>query len=104
MANDLTFRKANTGNLMKINLLLPKVSKLYGSSHPEILEVQKVFEMMKKKTMAAMMGRTGNPELNEEFTSLREITNNYTVPDDVNENFATVYKAFEEVNKVYQTL
>lgn len=104
MAKEFTFRKANSGNLMKINLQLPKVAKGYGDSHPEILELQKVFEVMKKKTMAAMIGRKGNPELSEEFDRIREITNNYTVPEGVNENFVAVYRAFEEIDKVYQTL
>ena len=104
MAKEFTFRKANSGNLMKINLQLPKVAKGYGDSHPEILELQKVFEVMKKKTMAAMIARKGNPELSEEFDRLREITNNYTVPDGVDENFVAIYKAFEEIDRVYQTL
>ena len=104
MSKDFTFRKANAGNLMKINLLLSKVSKLYGNSYPEILEVEKVFEGMKKKTMAAMVARSGNPELSEELAKLREITNNYTAPEDVNDNYKAVYKAFEEIDKVYQTM
>ncbi|NLJ91242.1 MAG: hypothetical protein GX323_10140 [Clostridiales bacterium] len=104
MSKEFTFRKANQANLMKINLLLPKLVKEYGDSHPEILEVKKVFEGMKKKTMAAMIGRKGNPELSQEFASLRQLTTNYTVPKGVNDNFEALYKAFEEADRVYKTL
>jgi iron-sulfur cluster repair protein YtfE (RIC family) len=44
------------------------------------------------------------PELNEEFAKLREITNNYTVPDDVCESYEAVYNMLAELDKAYQAM
>ena len=42
------------------------------------------------------------PDLNEEFAQLREITNNYTVPEDVCESYEAVYKMLAELDQAYQ--
>ncbi|MGI6499248.1 MAG: hypothetical protein ACOX0U_10745 [Oscillospiraceae bacterium] len=41
------------------------------------------------------------PELNEEFARLREVTNDYTVPDDVCESYEAVYNMLAELDKAY---
>lgn len=37
--------------------------------------------------------------LDEEFKNLREITNNYTVPEDVCESYEEVYNLLEKLDK-----
>ena len=40
--------------------------------------------------------------LDEEFKSLREVTNNYAIPSDVCESYEAVYNMLEEVDTAYQ--
>jgi regulator of cell morphogenesis and NO signaling len=77
---------------------VPIVARVHGPNHPEFYEVRKLFEIIYDKTKEA--GST-KPVLNEEFTKLRKITNNYKVPSDVCESYAAVYKMLEEVDKAY---
>jgi regulator of cell morphogenesis and NO signaling len=53
---------------------------------------------MHKKLKAA-----GNekPELISEFQQLRDVTDNYTVPDDVCESYAAVYKMLAALDEAY---
>lgn len=40
--------------------------------------------------------------LDEEFKNLREITNNYSVPEDVCESYEEVYNLLEKLDKNYK--
>ncbi|NLX86618.1 MAG: iron-sulfur cluster repair di-iron protein, ric, partial [Clostridiales bacterium] len=44
----------------------------------------------------------GKPDLDSELKQLREITNNYTVPDGVCESCEAVYNMLAEIDKAYQ--
>jgi regulator of cell morphogenesis and NO signaling len=41
------------------------------------------------------------PELSEEFSRLREITDNYKVPGDVCESYEAVYNMLAELDNAY---
>lgn len=99
MFKESIFRKENKGNLMKLQLLMASVVKTHGNDYPEILEVLNVFENMKKKVMAA---GAEYPDLREEFIQFRKITNNYKIPEGVNDKYATIYKALSEIDKNIQ--
>ena len=43
------------------------------------------------------------PNLDNEFKQLREITDNYTVPDDVCESYEAVYNMLAEIDEAYQS-
>lgn len=88
------------GNQLKtLGQYVPIVDRVHGDNHPEFHEVREVFEVLVKKIKD---GGAEKPDLNEEFAQLREITENYTVPDDVCESYEAVYKMLEEVDKAYQ--
>ncbi|WP_106449881.1 iron-sulfur cluster repair di-iron protein, ric [Trichococcus alkaliphilus] len=78
---------------------VPIVARVHGKNHPEFHEVHQIFNAIIDKTKAAGIV---NPDLNEEFIKLREISNNYTVPDDVCESYEAVYKMLAEVDEAYQ--
>ena len=78
---------------------VPIVARVHGGNHPEFHKVHELFNMINKKTKESGLER---PELNEEFTKLRDITDEYTVPDDVCESYEAVYKMLAEVDKAYQ--
>jgi iron-sulfur cluster repair protein YtfE (RIC family) len=99
MANKQIFNQAKAKHFQTLKQYVPIVARVHGKSHPEFHEVHRLFDEMSKKIKGS---GTEVPELNEEFTALREITNNYTVPDDVCESYEAVYNMLAELDKAYQ--
>lgn len=99
MSKQLTFNEVKKNQFPTLEQYVPIVARVHGKNHPEFHEVRKLFDVINEKTKEAGLER---PELNEEFTKLREITNNYTVPSDVCESYEAVYKMLSEVDKAYQ--
>jgi iron-sulfur cluster repair protein YtfE (RIC family) len=95
---NMDFNRVKAEHLKTLEQYVPIVARVHGGSHPEFLEVQEIFETMHKKLKAA-----GNekPELISEFQQLREVTDNYTVPDDVCESYAAVYKMLAALDEAY---
>jgi iron-sulfur cluster repair protein YtfE (RIC family) len=77
---------------------VPVVDRVHGNYHPEFHDVRKLFDTIKGKLKEA---GTVKADLGEEFTKLREITNNYTVPGDVCESYEAVYKMLSELDEAY---
>ncbi|NLD49875.1 MAG: iron-sulfur cluster repair di-iron protein, ric [Clostridiaceae bacterium] len=98
MLKQLTFTQAKEQHLKILSQYVPVVSRVHGGSHPEFYEVQKIFDAINGKIKEA---GSIKPELNDEFTKLREITNNYTVPEDVCESYEAVYRMLAEIDKAY---
>lgn len=92
------FQAAVERNLKLLETYVPIVDRVHGEHHPEFHEVRRVFEWLTTKLGAA--GGEG-PELAEEFSELRAITNNYTVPGDVCETYEAVYKMLAELDQAY---
>ena len=93
------FKEVKERNFERLEQFVPVVARVHGGSHPEFHDVKRVYDSISEKTRAA-----GNekPNLDNEFKELREITNNYTVPNDVCESYEGVYKMLEEVDEAYQ--
>lgn len=98
MSKELTFNKAKDTHFKTLVQYVPIVDRVHGEHHPEFHEVRKLFESINKKTEGAGAKK---PELNEEFTKLREITDNYTVPGDVCESYEAVYNMLSDLDKAY---
>lgn len=98
MAN-LTFNQAKERNFERLEQFTPIVDRVHGDNHPEFHEVKTLWESIYEKSQASDAEK---PELDEEFTQLRAITDNYTVPGDVCESYEAVYNMLEEVDKAYQ--
>lgn len=98
MSNQLTFNQAKEKYFKTLILYVPVVSKVHGNSHPEFYQVHALFDAIHEK-----MKNTGlkKPELNEEFAKLREITSDYTVPEDVCESYEAVYNMLAELDQAY---
>jgi iron-sulfur cluster repair protein YtfE (RIC family) len=94
-----TVNNAMERNLITLSQYVPIVARVHGGSHPEFLEVRRVFNQLHDKIRAA---EDQQPELNHEFQELRQITNNYTVPTDVCESYEAVYKMLSELDRAYQ--
>lgn len=82
-----------------LRLFTTAISPAHGKDYPEILKVQTLFETMKTKTEES---GSNKPNLETEFTQLREVTHNYTVPKNACMPHATVYKLLAEAEEAYQ--
>jgi regulator of cell morphogenesis and NO signaling len=98
MAN-VTFNEAREKHFEKLEQFTPIVDRVHGDNHPEFHEVKNLWEQIHEKTEATDAEK---PELDTEFSRLREITDNYTVPGDVCESYEAVYNMLEEVDAAYQ--
>ena len=98
MTNDLIFNEVKKTYFQRLKQYVPIVAKVHGGNHPEFHEVRNLFETIIEKTKEA---GSKKPEINEEFTKLREITDNYTVPGDVCESYEAVYNMLAEIDKAY---
>lgn len=90
------FNEVFTNYVEKLNLYTNAITKAHGESHPEAFEVRELFEAINKKVTEKDL------DLNEEFTKLREVTDNYKVPGDVCETYAATYEMLSELDKAYE--
>ena len=93
-----TFNDAKEKNFERLEQFTPIVDRVHGENHPEFHKVKELWEKIQEKTEAS---GSKKPELDTEFTKLREITNNYMVPDDVCESYEAVYNMLEEIDAAY---
>lgn len=100
MSKQINFNEVKKNQFPKLEQIVPIVERVHGEHHPEFHEVRKIFDTINEKSKEAGLER---PELNEEFTKLREITDNYKVPGDACEAYESVYNMLAEIDKAYQT-
>lgn len=87
-------------HLKTLKQYVPVVARVHGGHHPEFYEVQKLFDTIQEKT------KKGSPkpaDLAEEFSRLRAVTNQYTVPDDVCESYEAVYMMMAKLDEAFHT-
>lgn len=99
MSKQFTFDQVKEGQFKVLEKYVPIVARVHGGNHPEFHEVHKLFDAIIKKTKEAGANK---PQLNEEFSRLREVTNNYTVPGGVCESYEAVYNMLAEADQAYQ--
>lgn len=99
MKQGLKFYETNRKVLQTLKQYVPVVDRVHGAAHPEFHDVRALFEAILEKMTTA-----GNDELNlnDEFVQLRQITDNYTVPDDVCESYEAVYSMLAEIEESYK--
>lgn len=93
-----TFDEVTKEHLETLQRYVPVVARVHGNSHPEFLEVHKLFTAISRKISGAASAK---PDLSEEFAGLREITTNYTVPSDVCESYEAVYSMLADLDRAY---
>ena len=94
------FNDVKEKNLEILEQYVPIVARVHGGTHPEFLEVRKLFDLMNAKIKEA---GTKKPKIDDEFKRLREVTNNYRVPSDTCESYEAVYKMLAELDEAYQS-
>ena len=98
MTNDTNFNEAATRLFPVLKQYVPIVDRVHGEHHPEFHEVRALFNTLVEKTEAK---KSNTPELIDEFTKLRLITDSYTIPGDVCETYAAVYNMLSELDKAF---
>lgn len=93
------FNEAIQRNLERLEQFVPVVARVHGGTHPEFHNVRKLFDDINEKIKEV---GSEKPELDNELQKLREITNNYTIPNDVCESYEAVYNMLAELDESYQ--
>lgn len=96
----LTFKETNKIYLKRLAQFVPIVDRVHGANHPEFHQVRSIFEKLLEKVKNTGVN---NLDLTEEFSELRNVTSNYTIPNDVCETFEAVYNMLEEIDKSYHS-
>ena len=73
---------------------MPVVERVHGPHHAEIYDVAKVYEAMKDHLEQ-------NQPLEGDFEKLRDLTDNYRVPEDVCESYEVIYRMLSELDQTY---
>lgn len=101
MTNNPLFLRLATKHFQTLEKYVPVVSKVHGKTHPEFYEVHKYYDSLAKKIKSSDSNLS---DLSSEFQKLREITNNYSVPNGVCESYEAVYSMLSELDKAYHAL
>lgn len=96
--NETPFQQAKLAHLKTLSQYIPIVDRVHGFAHPEFHDVRSVFDIILAKANEA---KDAKPQLDEEFTKLRDITNNYTMPNDVCESYEAVYHMLQKLDAAY---
>ena len=94
-----TFDELVKSDFEKLDLYTTAITSAHGKNHPEAFEVRKLFEKINEKVKDAGKNK---PDLDAEFVQLREITDNYTIPEDVCEAYAGTFEMLSEADMDYQ--
>lgn len=98
MSNNSVFKEGVKKYLPILEQYVPVVARVHGNSHQEFHQIVKEFNNIKLKI------KENGPEkadLNDEFTKLREISSNYTVPGDVCESYQAVFQMLSYLDDIY---
>lgn len=90
------FKEAVDKNIEKLELYVPVVARVHGGTHPEFHEVKKIYNSIISK-----IKESDTENLADEFKQLREITDNYSIPNDVCETYEAVYNMIKEIDEAY---
>ena len=86
-------------NRSQLELFTTAITWAHGKNHPEAFDVRELYTTIDDKVKASTADK---PEVTKEFEQLREVTNNYTIPEDVCETYAATYNMLAEADKAYQ--
>ncbi|PKM89066.1 MAG: iron-sulfur cluster repair di-iron protein, ric [Firmicutes bacterium HGW-Firmicutes-10] len=77
---------------------VPVVDRVHGEHHPEFHEVRRLFEVIHQKTNSSL---NELPDLHLEFSQLKEITQDYAIPNDVCETYEAVYGMLNQLESAF---
>ncbi len=93
-----TFQEVVKENMSTLEQYVPVVARVHGNDHPEFHEVKKLFDEMNRKLKDRQLEKV---DLTDDFSQLRQVTNNYTVPAGTCESYEAVYNMLSKLDKAY---
>lgn len=78
----------------KLDLYVPVVERVHGAAHPEFHDVKRVYDQLRDKLAQSA-------DITHEFSELRRITFDYSVPSDVCESYQAVYEMLRDLDEAY---
>lgn len=82
----------------KLEIFTLPLTRAHGKNHPEVFRVHELFQTMNEKVKDSGAEK---PDLNDEFTELREVTSQYALPGDACETYEAVYEMLSEADEAY---
>jgi|SRR5690554_74973 iron-sulfur cluster repair protein YtfE (RIC family) len=96
---NIKFEQAIKENLATLDQYVPVVARVHGNEHPEFHEVHKLYKELAKRVKDEA---TNRPDLDQVFSKLRELTDNYTIPEGVCESYEAVYNMLKVLDRAYK--
>ncbi|SFC65697.1 regulator of cell morphogenesis and NO signaling [Alkalibacterium subtropicum] len=85
-------------NFPTLEIYTLPLTRAHGKNHPEVFRVPELFQTMNEKVKDS---GSDKPDLNDEFTELREVTSQYALPDDACETYEAVCEMLSEAADAY---
>ncbi|MGX7074805.1 iron-sulfur cluster repair di-iron protein, ric [Globicatella sanguinis] len=85
-------------NEEQMNLYTQAISKVHVKNHPEVLEIQKLYQSILQKI------KNGTVDVSYEFRRLDEITNHFSTPKDVCQTYEAVIEFLKEAFYLHNDL
>lgn len=76
----------------ELQMIVPVVARVHGDSHPEFYEVKTIYDEIHEN-----INKEGY-DFEASFKKLRDITDNYKIPNDVCGTYEKVYKSLEALD------
>ena len=92
------FQEVRKDNMERLEQYVPVVERVHGKHHPEFYDVKKIFDEINEKIKNTDIE---DLKLEDDFESLRKVTDNYTIPSDTCETYEVVYKMLSELDEAY---
>ena len=82
--------------LKKLDLFLPIVVRVHGKEHAEMVKIGNIYD----ESLREKLHSKKEENLDEEFKTIRELSNNYTIPNGVCESYEAVYDMLKELDEI----
>ncbi|WP_283608371.1 hypothetical protein [Faecalispora anaeroviscerum] len=83
-----------------LNMFLPRVQKIHGAKHPELMKVEQITDELQAVLEDGMdTGRT-----TALLEKLRNLTRNYAIPSDACPAYKNAYKALSQIDAILSAM
>ena len=89
-----------TDHAEQLDLGTLAITRAHGTHHPEVFEIRKRYETIRDRVALA---DGAQPQIGDELTRIRSLTNGYTIPDDACSTLAATYRMLEEAHRMYES-
>lgn len=81
-----------------LDMYVPIVARVHGASHPEFLEVRKIYDELRPFFADSISHKE---QVKDGFGRLKALTTDYTVPNDVCETYEAVYGMLQALDQAF---